>query len=128
MRRNGLPRALRLVRRPDFLACYERGRRYHSAHFVIFVLARAQGESRVGMAVSRKAGHAAARNRLKRLLREFYRLHREALPVDADIVTVAKKQAGEAGLNLRAVAAELLPPLRRAALMGRTLAAEGGAA
>ena len=117
MRRHILPRQLRIRRRGEFTACYERGRRYHTEHFLVFVLPRACPglRARTGMAVSRKVGKAVVRNRVKRLLREFYRLHREELPVEADIVTVAKKHAGEAALDYARVAAELLPLLRRVA-------------
>ena len=117
MRRHILPRQLRIRRRGEFTACYERGRRYHTEHFLVFVLPRACPglRARTGMAVSRKVGKAVVRNRVKRLLREFYRLHREELPVEADIVTVAKKHAGEAALDYDRVAAELLPLLQRVA-------------
>ena len=130
MRRNGLPRQLRIRRRADFVACYERGNRHHTEHFLVFVLPGACPglRARTGTAVSRKVGNAVVRNRIKRLLREFCRLHREELPVEADIVVVAKKHAGEAGLDLAAVAAELLPPLRRAARRVSGRPASGGRA
>ena len=115
MRRNGLPRQLRIRRRADFTECYEHGRRHHTEHFLVFVLlGNCPGlRARTGMAVSRKVGNAVVRNRIKRLLREFYRLHRQYLPQEADIVTVAKKHAGKAALDLSGVAAELLPLMRR---------------
>ena len=106
----GYPKGARVRRRAEFTACYKRGRRLHSPHFLLFLLPGAEGHARTGMAVSRKVGGAVTRNRIKRLLREFFRLHAGALP-QGDVVAVAKRHAGEAGLDLAAVTGELLPLL-----------------
>ena len=106
------PKEARIRRRPEFNACYERGRRLHSPHFLLFWLPGAEGRARTGMAVSRKVGDAVTRNRVKRLLREFFRLHARALPA-GDLVAVARRHAGEARLDLAAVTGELLPLLER---------------
>lgn len=104
----GYPKEARVRRRAEFTACYERGRRLHTTHFLLFLLPGHEARSRTGMAVSRKVGDAVTRNRVKRLLREFFRLHAGVLP-SGDVVAVAKRQAGDAGLDLAAVTAELLP-------------------
>ncbi|WP_298033438.1 ribonuclease P protein component [uncultured Desulfovibrio sp.] len=125
MSRLSFPRHVRVRRRAEFTACYERGRRYHTEHFLLFVLQREHaGElTRAGMAVSRKVGNAVVRNRIKRLLREFFRLHSELLPAHADLVAVAKRHAGGDALDLSRVSAEFLPLLRRIVRPRRTAAA-----
>ncbi|MDR2819718.1 MAG: ribonuclease P protein component [Desulfovibrio sp.] len=109
-----LPRRSRMRRRAEFTACYEQGLRCHTTHFLVFLRMNAlqMAQARLGVAVSRKVGNAVTRNRLKRLLREFFRLHPEIVPV-ADMAMVAKKQAGTANLDLAGVSAEITPLLRR---------------
>jgi ribonuclease P protein component len=51
------------------------------------------GVTRLGIAAGRKAGNACARNRIKRRLREYFRLNREKLPPETDIVFIALKDA-----------------------------------
>ena len=50
----------------------------------------------LGITVTRKIGNAVARNRIKRLVREVFRLNRERLPAGLDLVWVAKQQAAQA--------------------------------
>jgi len=63
------------------------------------------GITRLGIAVGRKAGNACARNRIKRRLREYFRLNREKMPPETDIVFVALD--GAAALQLRQLQEEL---------------------
>lgn len=104
-----LPRWHRLTRRPDFTMCYEAGRRYFSRHFVLFVHQRQDGPLawRVGLAVTKKLGNAVARNRIKRVLRAFFRLHQHSLVPRMDIVAVPKRHLDVAQVNLHFVSTEL---------------------
>ena len=52
-----------------------------------------RGENRVGYTVSTKLGHAVVRNRVRRRLREIYRLNSPALKSGWDIVVVARSRA-----------------------------------
>jgi ribonuclease P protein component len=59
---------------------------------------------RLGVVTTKRLGKAVRRNRVKRLLREFFRHHKGVLP-SQDIVIIAKK--GAADLNYAQVLAEL---------------------
>lgn len=68
------------------------------------------GESwRLGLTVSRKIGKSVRRNRVKRLVREYFRLHRHDFHLRADIVVVPKRGVCVDSMDLAHVSSELGP-------------------
>lgn len=100
------PPQQRLKRPADFRAVLDGGAKRHSRGFVLFRAANRSDRARLGVSVSRKVGGAVVRNRVKRLMRESFRLHWLAWGLaGADLVVIAKHGAGE--LSLREVSREL---------------------
>ena len=86
-----LPRTARLRRAYEFRRVYGRGARAHGKHIVIVALERRSPGHRVGVSVSKEHGRAVRRTRLKRILREAFRLERPSLPGRYDIVLIPRK-------------------------------------
>jgi len=99
------------LRRPDFTACYDEGRRFFTRHFLIFVRCRSDGNKdwRLGLAVSKKIGVAVVRNRIKRVLREFFRLNQLRMPPSVDMVVVPKRSLEVDTTTLHTVSSEFYP-------------------
>ncbi len=101
----GFPKSARLRKRSEFLRLSRTGKKSQTSHFVVLRKSNDKGESRLGLTVSTKVGNAVTRNRIKRLVREFFRRHSGELPSAQDIVIIARKGAGE--LSLEEAAREL---------------------
>ena len=63
----------------DFNAVYTKGRSYVNKNLVLHVLNDERYNGKVGFAAGKKLGCAVVRNRVKRLLRETYRLCKKNL-------------------------------------------------
>ena len=95
----------KIRRKQDYFAIYKQGTRSYSDNFTIILHRHSSGLSRIGITVSKKVGNAVRRNRIKRLIREFFRLNKLRLPESQDIVIVGKN--GVSRLSYRDVCREL---------------------
>ncbi|HKZ73582.1 MAG TPA: ribonuclease P protein component [Steroidobacteraceae bacterium] len=93
----------RLRRKSEFDSVHARGIRIADGYFAVIACANDLPQPRLGLAVSVKtAGNAVERNRIRRVIRETFRLHQHELPM-LDIVVNARARArGAAAAELRA--------------------------
>jgi len=55
-------------------------------------MANAESYNRLGISVHRKIGDAVRRNRIKRLIREVFRLNRDLFPASCDVVFTVRPE------------------------------------
>ncbi|MBQ2956626.1 MAG: ribonuclease P protein component [Clostridia bacterium] len=112
-----LGRAFSLGRNKQFTYVYRRGKSFPSRRMVLIYL-RAR-ELKVGFSVSAKVGNSVTRNRVRRRMKEDFRLLRPSL-VPGKYIFIARTGAAEAPYP--AMAAEMKSLLKRAKLFNN----EGG--
>ena len=88
-------KADRILKRNEFIQLSKFGRKLHNQNFIVIFAPGHFGRSRLGITVTRKVGNAVKRNRIKRLVREYFRLNRHLLSGDWDINVIAKKEAAD---------------------------------
>jgi ribonuclease P protein component len=85
----------RLLKRRRFIQISKTGKRRYNQDFVA-VYSPGQGRvTRLGITVTKKVGNAVTRNRIKRLVREYFRLNRHNIKGNWDINIIARKNNAE---------------------------------
>lgn len=109
----GISKEMRLRQRAEFVAVQSEGLKLHGRHILALARRRPATElaGRLGLTVTKKVGNAPVRNRIKRLLREWMRLH-GWVPKGWDMVLVAKDSAARQ-LHLQDFTADLTRILRQ---------------
>lgn len=89
------PKQHRLLKRSEFLTVNQYGNTLRGSWLMARVRKNGAPCSRLGITVSKRVGRAARRNRIKRLVREYFRRNRHTLAESWDINIIAKNNASD---------------------------------
>ena len=113
MKKFALEKQQRIKREAEFKKIMKKGKSYADKYLVMYVLEKsseinsltssskkmAQEEEsrlpRLGLSVDRRIGKAVIRNRIKRWMREVFRLHQSRLKDRMEIILIARSSARE---------------------------------
>ena len=85
------PKNKRILKKKDFKRLSEQGKKVLTQYFIAIVTKGAENNNRIGITASKKVGNAPERNRIKRLIREYFRHRQENNPETKDINIIARK-------------------------------------
>ncbi|NCB51301.1 MAG: ribonuclease P protein component [Clostridia bacterium] len=80
----------------EFRRLYQRGKSLAARDLVVYFRKNGGRENRLGITVSNKIGNAVTRNRIRRRMREIYRLNETRFLGGIDIVVVARVRSAAA--------------------------------
>jgi ribonuclease P protein component len=81
----------RINQAQDFRKIMKLGRKISSQNFILFIKRNENTFHRLGIVVKKEIGPAAFRNRMKRYIREFFRLNKHQIKGSNDIILMMKK-------------------------------------
>jgi ribonuclease P protein component len=81
-----------LIKNKDFGRVYRKSRYYVGNFIILYSLPNRLAKNRLGITASRKTGKSVRRNRIRRLIRENYRLNEASIKTGFDIVFVVRKK------------------------------------
>ncbi len=83
----------RIKRNSHFRYIYNRGKSISNDVLVLYTLKNNINSNRLGISVSKKVGNSVVRNRVKRLIKESYRLNKESFNKGYDFIFIARQKA-----------------------------------
>lgn len=87
----------KILDRSEFVKLSKQGKKVQDHYFVVLFMTGVSPCSRMGITVSKRVGNAVERNRLKRLIREWFRMNKSSAGKIYDVNIIARKTA--AGLT-----------------------------
>lgn len=95
-----LPKDAKIKKNREYRKVYSRGKSFVNKFLVLYLAGNLEGKTKVGFSVSKKVGKAVVRNRVKRLIKEAFRLNQDKVKnKGVSLVFVARNRAKEANFS-----------------------------
>ncbi len=101
----------------EFKNVMNKGKFYRGKYVTIYITKNKEEKNKIGIAISKKLGKANKRNRLKRLIRESYRLQKSNLKKGYNIVFIWNRQADILNNKYKNVSQDIIKLFQRAGLL-----------
>ncbi|HIV62336.1 MAG TPA: ribonuclease P protein component [Candidatus Butyricicoccus avistercoris] len=105
----------RIKQNYEFRRLYRRGNSVATPYLVVYAMKTRRKVNRIGLTVTPKLGGAVVRNRIKRLLREAYRLNEDKICQSYDFIFVARSKM--IGAKCQKVEREILRAMKQLGLL-----------
>lgn len=75
----------------EFKRVYSGGKNYWNRNLILYVKKNSVGNSRVGYSITKKIGNSVVRNKIRRRMKEIYRLNFNSIKSNYDLIFIPKK-------------------------------------
>lgn len=89
----------RLKKRSQFRYIYSKAKSQSNERLVMYKQRNGKSVNRIGISVSKKIGKSVVRNKVKRRIKESYRINRHLLKKGFDIIFVARRGIEKSDYN-----------------------------
>ena len=86
-----MEKKFRIRKNMEFKNIYKVGKNYWNRNLILYVKKNGLNETRVGYTITKKIGNAVTRNKIRRRMKEIYRLHFHNIKEGYDLVFIAKR-------------------------------------
>ena len=86
-----MEKRFRIRKNMEFKNVYKTGRNYWNRNLVLYVKKNGLNETRVGYTITKKIGNAVTRNKMRRRMKEIYRLNFHNIKEGYDLIFIAKR-------------------------------------
>ncbi|MCT4612974.1 MAG: ribonuclease P protein component [Clostridia bacterium] len=94
----------------EFKKLYNVGKSAANRNLIIYYKENNENINRLGISVSKKVGNSPIRHRVKRLIKESYRLHEDEIMIGFDIIIIARQSMN--GLSYKDTESSLIHLLK----------------
>lgn len=101
----------------EFKNVLNKGKFYRGKYVTIYIRENKENKNKIGIAISKKLAKATKRNRIKRLIRESYRLKKQQLKQGYNIVFIWNKQSSVLNNTYKEVNEDIVKLLDKAGMI-----------
>jgi ribonuclease P protein component len=91
-----MKKAFRLRKNLEFKYVYNKGKSYANSFLVLYIIQNNSDFNKIGVSVSKKVGNSVIRNKVKRRIKECYRLNSYMIAKGYNIVFISRVKTSEA--------------------------------